>query len=92
MVSVVCVYIGFISDIAGGKPEEVINLNGELTLSILLDLLDNKYPGFKTLYVDPATHSLVPNRQILITPPGKITLPPSGINNKIEEWSRVIFL
>jgi hypothetical protein len=90
--SVVCVYIGFISDIAGGKPEEEIYANGELTLSTLLDLLNSKYPGFKRLYVDPATSSIVPNRQILITPPGKITLPPSGINNKIEEGSRVIFL
>lgn len=92
MASFTCVYLGFVSDTAGGKPEERVTVPDGTTLSALLNILDGMHPGFKAIFISPATGKPVLSRQILITPRGKQTGPPSkGLDTPLEEGMRIIF-
>jgi hypothetical protein len=92
MATFTCVYLGFVSDTAGRKPEEAVTTPDGTTLSALLDILDAMHPGFKAIFISPATGRPVTSRQMLITPKGKHTGPPSkGLETPLEEGMRVIF-
>jgi hypothetical protein len=92
MVTFTCVYLGFVSDTADRSPEEKITVPEGTTLSALLNLLESIHPGFKAIFINPATGKPVLSRQILITPQGKQTGPPlKGFDTPMEEGMRIIF-
>ncbi|MCQ5377777.1 MAG: hypothetical protein NO516_06990 [Candidatus Methanomethylicia archaeon] len=91
-INITCVYLGFISDIAGRMPEEKVAVQEGTTLSRLLDLLESMHPGFKAAFINRETAKPILSRQVLITPKGKQTGPPSkGLETILEEGMRVIF-
>lgn len=91
-IAITCVYLGFISDLAGRKPEERVTVREGATLSQLIDLLESVHPGFRAAFINRETAKPVLSRQILITPRGKQTGPPSkGMDTILEEGMRVIF-
>jgi hypothetical protein len=92
MATFTCVYLGIVSDTASRKPEERITVPEGTTLSALLDILEYLHPGFKAIFIDPATGKPVLSRQILITPNGKQTgMPSKGLETPLEEGMRIIF-
>lgn len=90
--NVTCIYLGIISDAAGMKPKEEIEVQEGTTLSSLLDLLESMHPGFKAIFINPETSKPIMSRQMLITPKGKQTGPPSkGLETPLEEGMRIVF-
>lgn len=91
MATVSCVYLGYISDIAGGKPEEPVQTGELWTLRLLIAALGSKYPQFQETFIT-ASGTPVPSRQILIKPKGKQTEPPAkGLETLMEDGMRIIF-
>jgi len=83
--------LGYITDITG-KPEEDVNVPDPATLLSLIESLGSRYPEFKDTFIDPKTQKIVASRQILVTPGGKWTGPPSkGLETAVEEGMRVLF-
>jgi hypothetical protein len=95
MVKLTCVYIGVISDLAGGIREEEIDLTGgNPTARVLIEILGKRHRRFKDTYIDPETLRLNPRRQVLVTPPNGRTLPLGalqGLDTKMDQGFRVVF-
>ncbi len=91
-VAFTCVYLGIVSDTAGRKPHEKVAVPEGTTLTALLNILESMHPGFKAIFINPATGKPVMSRQILITPKGRQTgMPSKGLDTPLEEGMRVIF-
>jgi len=92
---IVCVYLGFISDLASGNTSEVIDLLEErATVRGLLENLMQKYMGFNETFIDQRKDELNPRRQILLRLHGRPTLPITalkGLDTELNDGARISF-
>jgi molybdopterin converting factor small subunit len=94
-VKIVCIFLGFICDLACGNTVEVIDLPEErATVRNLLKILIQKYTVFEETFIDQRTGEMNPKRQILLRLHGSPTMPITALKSldtELSEGSRVVF-
>jgi hypothetical protein len=89
MPEIECVYGLHFSEIAQ-KLRETFEFRGT-SLGDLIDLLNERYHGFKEELIDPVTHGLVTRNQILVARKDESTRPLFSLDAKIMEGDLLTF-